>query len=69
MGTVFRARDVFLDRDVAVKVVRTAAATDAEQQQTDAEAKILARLNHHSWSRCWMRGPTAATPEFSRCIW
>jgi serine/threonine protein kinase len=48
MGTVFRARDVFLDRDVAVKVVRTAAATDAEQQQTDAEAKILARLNHHS---------------------
>ena len=48
MGTVYRARDEFLNRDVAVKVVRSAAATPEEQQQTDAEAKILARLNHHS---------------------
>ncbi|GAA3294443.1 protein kinase [Arthrobacter citreus] len=48
MGTVYRARDEFLDRDVAVKVLRSAAATPEEQQQTDAEAKILARLNHHS---------------------
>ena len=48
MGTVYRARDEFLDRDVAVKLVRSAAATPEQQQQTDAEAKILARLNHHS---------------------
>ncbi|MDK1359803.1 protein kinase [Arthrobacter sp. zg-Y1219] len=48
MGTVYRARDEFLDREVAVKLARSVAATPDEQRETDAEAKILARLNHHS---------------------
>ncbi|MFJ7750317.1 GAF domain-containing serine/threonine-protein kinase [Arthrobacter sp. NPDC097144] len=48
MGTVHRARDEFLDRNVAVKLVRSGASTPEEQQQIDVEAKVLARLNHHS---------------------
>lgn len=48
MGTVYRARDEFLGRSVAVKLIRSAAATPEEQRQADDEAKILARLNHHS---------------------
>ena len=48
MGTVYRARDEFLNRDVAVKLVSSPAATPEEQRLADAEAKILARLNHHS---------------------
>lgn len=48
MGTVYRARDEFLGRDVAVKLIRSAAATPEERRQTDDEAKILARLNHLS---------------------
>ena len=48
MGTVYRARDEFLGREVAVKLIRSAASTPEQRQQTDDEAKILARLNHHS---------------------
>ena len=48
MGTVHRARDEFLGRDVAVKIIRPAATSDMDLRRSDAEAKILARLNHHS---------------------
>jgi eukaryotic-like serine/threonine-protein kinase len=44
MGTVFRARDRELDRDVAVKVTSWCTAADAERLR--AEARTLARLEH-----------------------
>jgi TolB-like protein/Tfp pilus assembly protein PilF len=47
MGEVFRARDTRLNRDVAVKVLPTDFATDAERlRRFEQESKTLAALNH-----------------------
>ncbi|MET9443393.1 serine/threonine-protein kinase, partial [Streptomyces sp. NPDC006610] len=47
MGTVWRARDTVLHRDVALKAVRSdAAASDAVRERVLREARALARLSH-----------------------
>ncbi|WP_369029531.1 serine/threonine-protein kinase [Streptomyces adonidis] len=47
MGTVWRARDAVLHREVALKAVRPdAAATDAVRERVLREARALARLSH-----------------------
>jgi serine/threonine-protein kinase len=47
MGTVYRARDSRLDRDVALKVIRRDLAVDADRvARFDREARLLAALNH-----------------------
>ncbi|MGD9903246.1 MAG: protein kinase [Vicinamibacterales bacterium] len=47
MGAVFRARDVRLDRDVAIKVVRAELLTSPDARgRFRREAQILARLQH-----------------------
>jgi serine/threonine protein kinase len=47
MGEVYRARDTSLDRDVAIKVLPEAFATDPERlARFEREAKTLAALNH-----------------------
>jgi eukaryotic-like serine/threonine-protein kinase len=47
MGEVYRARDTRLDRDVAVKVLPDAVATDPDRiMRFEREAKALAALNH-----------------------
>jgi serine/threonine protein kinase len=47
MGEVYRARDRHLDRDVALKIVPEAFATDPERlSRFEREAKVLASLNH-----------------------
>lgn len=43
-GTVYRARDRKLDRQVAIKVIKFS--TALEKQRLDREARALARLNH-----------------------
>src|SRR6185503_12470601 len=46
MGTVYRARDRRLDRDVAIKVMNAPAPAPAELERMRNEARILARLEH-----------------------
>jgi serine/threonine protein kinase len=46
MGTVYRARDRRLDRDVAIKVMNAPAPAPAELDRMRNEARILARLEH-----------------------
>ncbi|WP_138415543.1 serine/threonine-protein kinase [Sinomonas gamaensis] len=47
MAVVYRAIDELLEREVAVKVMQSAATNDAELRRSDAEVKLLARLNHY----------------------
>ena len=47
MGEVYRARDPRLGRDVAIKIISTAFATDLERQRRfEQEARAAAALNH-----------------------
>ena len=47
MGEVYRARDTKLDRDVAIKVLPDAFASDPDRlARFEREAKVLASLNH-----------------------
>ncbi|MEO8096414.1 MAG: protein kinase [Acidobacteriota bacterium] len=47
MGEVYRAKDTTLDREVAIKVLPDAFASDRERlARFDREAKVLAALNH-----------------------
>ena len=49
MGEVYRARDLKLDREVAVKVLPQAFAADPERlARFEREARTLASLNHAS---------------------
>jgi len=49
MGEVYRARDERLGRDVAIKVLPAAVASDAERlKRFEREARLLARINHAS---------------------
>ena len=46
MGTVFRARDALLGRDVALKVLRSADAPRDLAERLEREAGVLAQLEH-----------------------
>jgi serine/threonine protein kinase len=46
MGTVYRARDRELDRDVAIKVLAATLFDPSAPQRMEQEARILARLEH-----------------------
>jgi serine/threonine protein kinase len=47
MGEVYRARDTKLNRDVALKILPEAFATDADRMaRFTREAQVLASLNH-----------------------
>jgi eukaryotic-like serine/threonine-protein kinase len=46
MGVVFRARDESLDRDVALKVMRTRSADAEDEERFLREARAVARLQH-----------------------
>ena len=46
MADVYRARDTVLDRDVALKVLRTRDTSEQERDRFVAEGRILAQLSH-----------------------
>ena len=48
VGTVHRARDEFLGRDVAIKLIQPPVASADDLRRDEDEVKVLARLNHHS---------------------
>lgn len=46
MAQVYRARDEFLGRDVAIKVFRASATAETDFKRQEDEVNMLARLNH-----------------------
>src|SRR5258708_5919643 len=65
MGEVYRARDTKLNRDVAIKVLPTAFARDAERMaRFQREAQVLAALNHPNIAQIFGMEGSALVMEF-----
>ena len=47
-SVVYRARDLLLGRDVAIKVFSTRAATPEQLRTQEGEARMLGGMNHHA---------------------
>ena len=64
MGEVYRARDMKLNRDVALKVLPDAFARDPDRlARFEREAKALASLNHPNIAAIYgLEEPRACTP-------
>lgn len=68
MGSVHRAVDELLGRDVAVKLIASRARTDEERRRNEAEAKVLSQLNHHSLITLFDAG-TEVSPSSTSIVW
>jgi Tol biopolymer transport system component len=62
MGEVYRARDTRLHRDVAVKVLPQAFATEAARERFQREARAASALNHSNICAVYDVGETADHP-------
>src|SRR3954469_11269065 len=63
MGSVYRARDTRLDRDVALKVIRSASATDVSRRRRfEVEAPAAARVTHPNLVAVYDVGEDSGTP-------
>ena len=68
MGSVHRAVDELLGRDVAVKLIASRARTEEERSRNEAEAKVLSQLNHHSLITLFDAG-TEVSPSGTSIVW
>ena len=66
VGTVFRARDEFLGRDVAVKLIEPPLAGPEDLRRDEDEVKVLARLNHHGLVTLFDAGSDVSDPRRPR---
>jgi serine/threonine protein kinase len=66
VGTVFRARDEFLGREVAVKVIEPQGLDPEELRRDEDEVKLLARLNHHCLVTLFDAGSDLSDPQRPR---
>ena len=60
---VFAARDLLLHRDVAVKVFRARAGDPEELRVQEAEAKLVASLNHYALTTLYDAGVDTSNPS------
>ncbi|MDH5490369.1 MAG: protein kinase [Myxococcales bacterium] len=61
MGAVYRARDLSLDREVAIKMIRGSFASAENQERLLREARAQARLNHPNIVHIYYIGSHPAT--------
>ncbi|MEO1995520.1 MAG: serine/threonine-protein kinase, partial [Planctomycetaceae bacterium] len=73
MGAVYKARQIKLDRPVALKIIRPESADDpAFAERFNREARILARLNHpqivavHDFGEVTINAPTGDDSQSSK---
>lgn len=66
VGTVHRARDEFLGRDVAVKLIEPPLADPEDLRRDEDEVKVLARLNHHGLVTLFDAGSDVSDPQRPR---
>ena len=70
MGEVYRARDTKLDRDVAIKILPEAFASDPDRlARFEREAKMLASLNHPNIAHIYGLENTRRTSARSSWSW
>src|ERR1700676_5344316 len=62
MGEVYRARDTRLNRDVAIKVLPQAFATEAARERFQREARAASALNHPNICAVYDVGEAAGHP-------
>lgn len=62
-ATVYLADDLLLSRQVAVKAFRTGTETPDAVQEQEAEAKVVASLNHHALTTLFDAGVDGSDPD------
>lgn len=62
MGIVYRARDATLDREIAIKVIRTSALGAQAKERFVREARACSRINHPNIVTVYAAGEENGTP-------